>query len=472
MKLIKYFVPILFLGTLLYSCKTPDNIAGKAALNMPFTYIGNKDTASIAAINWKDYFRDKNLIVLIDTALKNNQDVLIAAQRIKAAQSNVLLNKGALKPVLGVGGTASLRKFGLYTMDGAGNITTEITPGKIVPTDLPDYFVGLQTSWEIDLWGKLRNRKRAAVARFLSSVEGRNMVITNLITELAITYFELQSLDNQLMILDETIALQQDALDIVQVQNEVGTSNLLAVEQYEAQLLNIKTMKLAIQQAITESESKINFLLGRYPQSVLRDTIISMTPVIQAGIPSNLLKYRPDIRQAEYELAATKADVKAAKAAFYPTINITGSLGLQAFRTDLIFTTPESIAYGVFGNLAAPILNRSAIKAEFRRANASQLEALYNYQKTILNGYVEVYNELARIKRLEESYILKKRQTEILTNSINTSSELYNTGRANYLEVLIAQQNALQAKLELAETRKNQNAAMVNIYKALGGGWQ
>lgn len=472
MKLIKYFVPLLILGTLLYGCKTSNNIAGKAALNMPVTYTGVKDTPSIASIIWKDYFRDKNLIALIDTALINNQDVLMAAQRIKAAQSDVLLNKGALKPVLGVGGTASLRKFGLYTMDGAGNITTEITPGKIVPTDLPDYFVGLQTSWEIDVWRKLRNRKRAAVARFLSSVEGKNIVITNLITELAITYYELQSLDNQLVILDETIALQQNALDIVQVQNEVGTANLLAVEQYEAQLLNIKNMKLAIQQAIAENESKINFLSGRYPQHVYRDTVIGITQVIQTGIPSNLLKYRPDIRQAEYELAATKADVKAAKAAFYPTLNITGSLGLQAFRTDLLFTTPQSFAYGIFGNLAAPLLNRSAIKAEFRRANASQLEALYNYQKTILNGYIEVHNELARIKRLEEAYILKKRQTEILTNSINTSSELYNTGKASYLEVLIAQQNALQAKLELVETRKNQNAAMVNIYKALGGGWQ
>jgi NodT family efflux transporter outer membrane factor (OMF) lipoprotein len=298
------------------------------------------------------------------------------------------------------------------------------------------------------------------------------MVITNLITELAITYFELQALDNQLEILDETITLQQDALDIVQVQNEVGTANVLAVEQYEAQLLNIKNMKLAIQQAITENESKINFLSGRYPQPVFRDTISGMKQVIQTGIPSDLLKYRPDIRQAEYELAATKADVKAAKAAFYPTINITGSLGLQAFRTSLMFTTPESIAYGIFGNLAAPLLNRSAIKAEFRRANASQIEALYNYQKAILNGYVEVHNELARIKRLDESYVLKKRQTEILTNSINTSSELYNTGRANYLEVLIAQQNALQAKLELVETKKNQMAAMVNVYKALGGGWE
>lgn len=457
-----------------YSCKPVNTIQDPPGRVMPATYQDGTDTTNSATLNWKQFFGDKYLVALIDSAIVNNWDVQIAMQRIQAAQANVLFRKGMLNPTANAGVAASLRRFGLYTMDGAGNISTEIQPNKIVPVDLPDYFIGLQTSWEVDLWGKLKNRKKAAIARFLATVEGKNLLTTNLITAVATDYYELLALDQNLKVLDETIAIQEKANELVQIQKEAAVANELAVKQFEAQLLNLRALRLDVLQWIAETENNINFLTGRYPQPVMRDTVFfSASPVaISTGIPAALLQNRPDIRQAEMEVAAAKADVLAAKAAFYPSLNITGSAGFQAFKTGLLFKTPESIAYGLLAGLSAPVINRAAIKAEFNYATASQLESLYNYQKTIVNGYVEVYNEILRTKNLQQVIEVRSKETEALIQSIDISEQLFRTGRATYIEVLFAQQNALKAKLDLNEAKKNQFLTTVNLYKALGGGWR
>jgi len=442
---------------------------------MPQSFATSKDSSNSADIKWKEYFTDPNLVELIDISLKNNMDMSIALQRIQAAGAVIRLRKGAMLPNLNVGVSAAQRRFGLYTMDGAGNISTEITPGQIVPVNLPDYFIGLQTSWEIDVWGKLRNKKKAAIARYLSSVEGKNAVVTNLIADLANSYYELLALDNELDIIRETIKLQENALELITIQKLAGVANELAVQQFQAQVFNSKAMEFEVQQKITESENKINVLMGRYPQTITRNKselnkALPFNPSI--GMPTNLLKNRPDIKQAEFELLASRADVKSAKAAFYPSLNINGSLGFQAFKTGLLFTNPQSLAYSLLGNLMAPLINRSAIKAEFKSANAMQQEALYNYQKSILNGYVEVYNEVARIKNLENIANFKTQEADALTQSIETSTDLFKTGRATYIEVIMTQRGALDSKLELVSVKKRQYNAVVDIYKALGGGWK
>jgi multidrug efflux system outer membrane protein len=465
-----FFIIIL----LVQACKPTQDMQPSARASLPDSFIGSKDTVNTATLKWRDYFSDPNLVGLLDTCLKNNWDVLAAFQRIQMAQSDVLLNKGALMPAVEGGLMVSQRKFGLYTMDGAGNITTDIEQGNIVPTHLQDYYPGVYVSWEADVWGKLRNRKRAAVNRFLASVEGKNFVLTNLIAEVASGYYELIALDNELSILNETITLQENAFELIKVQKDAGVANELAVKQFEAQLLNSKGMRVEVRQRIIEAENQINMLSGRYPQTVARDSsaMNAVPAVVKTGLPNDLLLNRPDIRQAEFELAATHADVKAAKAAFYPSLYINGSIGLQAYKTSLLFSTPESYVYGLFGSLTGPLLNRSAIRSEFNSANARQMEALYNYQRTIANGYVEVYNLLTGIRNLEEVYTLKSRETDALTESIDTSAELFRTGRANYLEVIVTQQNALQARLELVDVRKRQFNATVSLYKALGGGWR
>lgn len=442
---------------------------------MPSGYAGLSDSTNAPVINWRKFFSDPVLVSLIDTALHNNPDVLMTLQKIQAAQANVQASRGALFPEISAGISGGLRRFGLYTMDGAGNITTDITPGQLVPINLPDYYVGLQTTWEIDAWGKLRNARRAALARYMASIEARNLVVTELIAEVATTYYELVSLDNELLIIRESLQLQEDALRIVRAQKEAGAANELGVSQIEAQVLNAKALELETLFRITVGENRMNFLLGRFPQAVPRTSGLfsaGIPEVLKAGVPSALLANRPDLREAEYELMASKADVRAARAAFFPSLTITGAMGFQAFDPSFLFMTPQSIAYTALGNLAAPLINRSAIKAQFKTANANQLEAYYNYQKAILNGYVEVYNELAAVNTLQQIQSLKSLQVAALERSIESSLELFRAGNATYLEVLLAQQNSLQARLELVTTQQQQFNASANLYKALGGGWQ
>jgi outer membrane protein, multidrug efflux system len=467
------FLTIICALIALQSCRTAKTDVIEIKKPLPTSFNGTTDSLNTASVGRGDFFSDENLRALIDTALINNQNLLTAYQRIEMSRAGMRYAKGAMLPNLNAYTAFNQRKFGLYTMDGAGNITTPIEGQKIVPIHLPDYYVGLQTSWEVDIWGKLRSRKVAALSRYLASVEGKNLVITNLISDVANSYYELLALDTELEVIQETIALQENALALITVQKEAGVANKLGVDQFEAQLLNTKALEKEVIQRIVEMESTINFLLGRYPQPISREktALFSTSPFkINIGVPSDLLKYRPDVRQAEYEVLASKADLKSARAAFLPSFNITGAYGFQAYKTSYLFFTPESIAYSILGGLTAPLINRSAIKANFNVEKARQREALYNYQQSIINGYIEVYNEVSSIKTLSDVFELKSREAALLTESIETSSELFKARRATYLEVIVAQKNALQTKLELVDIKKRQFNASVNLYKALGGG--
>ena len=233
MKNSKFLTYTILLFTLLVSsCKTAQTIQQTGIKPIPNSFFIGNDSISAATNSWREYFSDKNLISLIDTALAGNLDALIAVQRIEQAKAAVQYRKGTLLPTVGGGGAAAIRRYGLYTMDGAGNSTTEILPNQIVPANLPDYFVGLQTAWEADVWGKLRNRKKASMARYLASVEGKNWLVTNLVTEVATAYYELLALDHELEIIKETISLQENALSLVTVQKEAAAANELAVSNF------------------------------------------------------------------------------------------------------------------------------------------------------------------------------------------------------------------------------------------------
>lgn len=471
-----WLLAIMVLGTSLNSCKQVEVLRQDKLLAMPNNYHSKiKDTSNVASINWRQFFADPLLTQLIDTALQNNLDLKIALQRIEMAQSGILSREAALKPEVQIGGATSLRKFGLYTMDGAGNITTEMIDGKLVPIHLPDYFIGAQAQWEIDVWGKLRNLKKAAMSRFLSSLEARKLIQTQLVADIAQAYYTLLALDNQLAIIEENIRLQENALELAQVQKEAGRSNGLATKQFEAQLLNLRGLRQEVGQQIVEQENLINFWIGRYPQTIVRQgALLSLNPPTQvlSGSPAQLLQNRPDIKQAELELLASKADLNAARAAFYPRVDLSGSLGLQAFRPDLLVTRPQSIVYGLFAGLTAPLFNKKAIQAEFNYASAYQQEALLQYQQTILQAYTEVATTVASLNNLEEVYQLKNAEATALQESIGISTDLFRSNRATYLEILFAQQNALQTRLELVDVKKRQFEASIRIYRALGGGWR
>ncbi|WP_142687324.1 TolC family protein [Chitinophaga polysaccharea] len=457
------------------SCKVPA-VMPKAGNTVPASFGNTGDsTGNISTIEWRKFFTDPNLVSLLDTAVKNNQELMVTLQEIEIARNDIRSRHAALLPVVTAGAGAGVEKVGRYTSQGAGDASTEITPGKEMPDPLADYTIGVNANWEIDIWKKLHNAKKAAVARYLSSIEGRNFVLTNLVAEVANSYYELLALDNQLVIVKQNIDLQKNALEIVKIQKEATRATELAVQKFEAEVLNSQSLEFDIRQKIKETENRINFLLGRYPQEIPRDKgnfLDALPPQVSAGIPSQLMGNRPDIKKAELDLAAAKLDVKVARAEFYPSFGISAGLGFQAFKPSYLFKLPESLLYSLAGDLAGPLINRNAIKAEFNSANARQLQAMYNYERTILNAYFEVSNQLSNISNLEQSYILKSKQVDALTRSINISNDLFKSARADYFEVLMTQRDALEKKLELIETKKEQLNAVVNIYRDLGGGWK
>lgn len=470
----KYFLPILIVSAALYTgCKAPALTQAPTPMPAPATYANSADTTNSGTVQWRNFFTDKYLISLVDTALQHNQELNITLQEIEIARNDIKARHGALLPRVELGGGIGVDKVGRYTSQGAGDASTDITPGKEVPEWLPDFRVGAVASWEADIWKKLRTAKQAAVTRYLSTIEGRNFVITNLIAEIANSYYELLALDNQLAIVRQTIGLQQHALEIVRIQKQAAAANELAVKKFEAEVLGSQSLEYDILQKIKEKENSLNYLVGRYPQPIERDTtaLLTLTPsAIAAGVPSQLLKNRPDIKQAELDLQAAKLDINVAIAEFYPSLNITAGLGVQAFSPKYIYRLPESLLFSLAGDLAGPLINKSAIKAEYYNANARQIQAVYNYERTILNAYVEVSTELSNIQNQQQIFSLKSKQVDTLTAAIDIANALFKSARADYLEVLLNQRDALESKLELIETKLRQFNAVTNIYRALGGG--
>jgi multidrug efflux system outer membrane protein len=463
---------------LVTACSLPSSLVEKNEnKKTPDGYKANtpQDTVNTAKVNWKEFFTDPNLVGLIDTALHNNQEYNIMLQEINVARNEVRARKGEYLPFLSIGASAGVEKPGQYTTQGAVEENLNIREDKPFPEPLPNYALGLNASWEVDIWRKLRNAKKSAMYRYLSTTEGRNFLVTNLIAEIANSYYELMALDNRLEILKRNIEIQQNALAIVRMEKQAAKVTELAVRRFEAEVLKNRSGLYDIQQSIVETENRINFLVGRFPQHINRNsqTFVDLPlDSIHAGIPSQLLQNRTDIRQAEFDLAAAKINIKIAKANFYPSLHISAGVGYEAFNTKYLITTPQSLLYTVAGDLMQPLINRNAIKAYYYSATSKQIQAVYNYERTVLNAYIEVANQLSNIRNLARSYDLKSQQVAALTQSIDISVRLFRSARADYMEVLLTQRDALESKFELIETKKQQLNAKVNVYQALGGGWQ
>ena len=459
---------------LMTACTVPNLVEKSVNTTTPETFNGTQDSTNTANIKWKEYFTDPYLIALIDTALMNNQELNITLQEIQIAQNEVKARKGEYLPSVSAQAGAGVDKVGEYTRNGAVEKNLEIKEGKEFPEPLSDFMFGAYANWEVDIWKKLRNAKKSAMMRYLATVEGKNFMVTNLISEVANSYYELLALDNELINVKSNIQILNNALKIVKLEKDAARVTELAVKRFEAEVLKNQSRQFDIQQEIIEAENEINFLVGRYPQPVERESGLFMDLVpnsIQAGIPAQLIENRPDIRQAEMELAAAKLDIKVAKARFYPSLGISAGVGFQAFNPVYLVEAPQSLLYSLAGDITAPLINRNAIKADYMSANAAQIQAVYKYEQTLLNAYIEVVNQLSLINNLERSYNLKSEQVKALTESITISNVLFKSARADYMEVLLTQREALEAKFELIETKKLQLHAFVNIYQSLGGGW-
>ena len=425
--------------------------------------------ASVGTKDWRDYFASPALQGLVDEALHNNQELNIQLQELVIGRAEVDSRYGDLFPKVGAGIGAGIEKVGGNTSQGAADLLTG------VPEHLPDFGFGLHGSWEVDIWGKLRDATSAASARYRASVEARHFMVTQLVAEIARSYYELVAFDGQIDVVERNIDIQRNALAFVRVQKDAARVTQLAVQRFEAEVLKNRARLFDLQQQRSVLENRINFLVGRPPRHVERDSKVFadvLPTVLDVGVPSALLKNRPDVKQAELRLEATKLDVNVARANFYPALSIDADLGYNAFNLLHLLNTPESIAYNLAGNLAAPLLNRQAIEAQYRTANALQIQAVFSYEKTVLQAFTDVANQLVVFKNLRQSYELTSQQVDTLQSSIEVSNVLFQSARADYMEVLLTRRDALDAELELIETKKRVWQSTVDLYQALGGGWR
>tara|TARA_R110002073_G_scaffold42092_1_gene118233 strand:+ start:56 stop:1573 length:1518 start_codon:yes stop_codon:yes gene_type:complete len=478
MSLIRVFLPVA--AVLLFPVASCTPLLGDAAAravdrSLPEDYPVVPDGENSAGLLIDSFFDDPKLLALVDEALSNNQELNIVRQEFVIAQSEILARRGEYLPFVGAGAGAEIEKVGEYTSQGASDASDEIRPGRRVPEHLQNYVLGLSASWEIDIWNKLRDATKSAVMRYLSTVEGRNVLITQLVAEIAHTYYELLALDSQLDVLNRNIQIQSDALRIVRAEKNAGRVTELAVQRFEAEVLDTRSRVFEIRQAMVKSENYLNFLVGRFPQSIARENaawLAGTPPVVRTGVPVQLLENRPDIRRAELELTAAKLDVDVARKSFYPSLSLEAAVGVEAFRPESLTVLPESILYNAASNLTAPLINRRALTAGYYSANSRQMQAVLSFERTLREAYMETVNLLAAISNLTSTYQLKAQQVATLESAVAISNQLFVSARADYMEVLLTRRDALNSQMELIETKKQQFSAIIDMYKALGGGWR
>ncbi|MEH0154913.1 efflux transporter outer membrane subunit [Limibacter armeniacum] len=479
-KLLRILIYNAIVASMLLSqgCKMGKNYS-RPDLNLPQVYSdsASTDTASIVDIDWRNYFSDPNLIALIDTGLNNNFDLLTASQRVAESMAFFKQSQGALAPSFSGFASAAAQDPGENSLIGrnlaAANAVADAEGSSSIDIPIEDYQLGIDMSWELDIWGRLRRMKEAAKSRLLQTEAGQRAVQTALVAQIANLYYELLSLDTQLDIVNKNIALQREAYDVSKLLKDGGRANEVGVKQLEAQLLNTMSLKPAIERQIVITENALNLVLGRFPQPIRRADNIMEEPLpesIQTGVPSYLLARRPDIVEAEYGLVAANADVGAAQAAFYPALTLSGSGFLNSFDASSFFSA-ESFAYTVGAGLTAPIFQANTIRSNFNATKARRAQALFSYQQSVVNGFQEVSNALVSVSKQGEVKALKIQEVDALNQAATLSNELFRSGYATYLEVITAQFSVLQAELDLADTQKQLLQSTVDLYRALGGGW-
>lgn len=474
-------LPAAFTMLLLAGCTIPKKVSRKEIPAPPVSYGAGSmtDTFSVAVFSYKEYFSDSLLVNLIEEVLSNNFDNKIATERLRIAEALLQMRKGALLPSLNVRAEATGTRYGRHTIEGVGNFDTNLSPNidksqQVNTRITPNYWLGLDASWEIDMWGKLKQMKKAARQRFLATTHGRDLLRSAIVTQTAMLYYELIALDKEADMLHKNINLQKEALEMVKVQKEVGRATELAVQQFEAQLANTEGVLIDVKQQIVAAENQLLLLCGKYAGAIERRGEISMNDtryLARHGQPAQLLQNRPDVLTAFRELEASLADSRAARAAFFPTVALSAYGGYNSFNAGYFFN-PTSAVFQLLGNIVAPVFQRHEIRANFKIATASQEMAFLEYQKSVLNAYQEVKTVLSYLENTENMLALKSREVTALTKGVEASNDLYVAGYANYLEIISAQKSKLAADMDFIKLQRNRAHALIQLYKSLGGGWQ
>ena len=463
-----YVITILVILMSIVACKTPQATMPQDTLKDSLPTL-SKDSSVTISPAWREFFQDPMLQKLIETALQNNQDLKITLQELAIARSAITAKQAALLPSVTANIGAGVSKVGRYTAEGAGNVGTEITPGHKIPTVIPDLAPSLQVDWTIDLWNKLNSGKKAAVERYLASEAGQRAIKSQLVADVAENYYLLLALDYKLSVMQQYISLQKDAVRIARIQKEADADTQLAVEKFDAELAKAQADEYLLRQSIVETENNLNLLLGRFPQTIQRSKVDFLQlpmPTTAHSLSTQLLLQRPDVIQAEHQLKAAKWDVETARKEFLPSFNISAAIGLNAFNPKYLFKLPESLAFNALGGLTAPLINKKAIQANFAQADALQIEALYNYDKTLLTAFIETSTLQSKISNIKLLQQFKQKQNDALVRAVSAAQKLYLNNRATYLEVIDSERGQLDCKMELIDAKSQQLSTLIEMYSA------
>jgi HAE1 family hydrophobic/amphiphilic exporter-1 len=426
------------------------------------------DTTSIGNLPWKSFFADADLQQLIDSAIVRNYDMQVALENIKSARLVLGQAKLGYYPDVTASAVATLTRPGSESLNG-------ITANDFLNSKyLNDYNANVALSWEVDIWGKIKNKQSKALAQYLQTEEARKALQTNIVSGVAEGYYDLLMLDAQLGIARANLALNDSTLRIIRLQYNAGDVTALGVQQAEAQELSAAELIPQLQQSILLQEDALSILTGGLPDTITRNTTldqVTLRETLSAGVPAALVSRRPDVRSSELALTAANADVAINKAALYPSLVISPEGGWDNYIFKNWFNIPGSLFGMVVGGLTQPVFDRKKLKTAYRISEVDRVKTVIQFKQTVLVAVGEVSDALAERNKLKEQQAVAAIRVSTLKQAIANANSLFRNGMANYLEVITAQSNVLQSELELASIKKGQLSAEVELYRSLGGGW-
>jgi multidrug efflux system outer membrane protein len=468
--IIRGWLGVLTAALILSACKVSRDVTVPDT-NLPAAYAAaGTDTVSIAKMPWTTFFSDPELKALIGEAITHNSDLQVALKDIEAADLTLRQAKLGNIPSLGIQAAANTTRPSDNSLNGLSLQQYNFTSKHV-----EDYTVAVSLSWEADLWGKIRSRKAAALAAYLGTSEARKVIQTRVVSDVAKGYYNLLMLDAQLSIAKSNVRLNDSTLRIIQLQFDAGQVTSLAVQQAEAQKLATAGLVPQFEQMITVQENALSILTGSLPGNIRHETDLTSVAVagpVGAGIPSDLLSRRPDVKQAELALAEANGNVGYAKANMYPSLAITAQGGLDAFKASNWFTIPASLFGAVAGSLTQPLFDHKKLSTAYQVTKVRREQTVIAFRQSVLVAVGEVSDNLVAINKLEQQQSLAAESITTLEQATRNSQQLFRNGLATYLEVITAQGNVLQGELELAGIKKSQLDARVDLYRAVGGGWQ
>jgi len=470
MKPYKSIYTALLLVLVLGACKVSKDIPLPVnAAPEKFRGSVSTDTASIAALPYKDFFKEQTIRNLIDTAIVNNYDMQIALKNMEAAALLFSQSKLGNLPELNL-------KVGANSSRPSDNSLNGLQIGQFSQSKhIEDYSVTGGLSWEADIWRKIANQRNAAGAAFMQSAEVKKAVQTRLVSNIAQSFYRLIMLDTQLEIAKKNLSLNDSTLNIIRLQFNAGQVTSLAIQQAEAQQLVAAGLVPQLEQRIALEENALSILTGAFPKTIARIGTLNSINVqdqVSTGIPSRMLSLRPDVKSAELELVKANAKVGIAKASLYPSLVITANGGLNSFKASNWFNIPGSLFGVVAGGITQPIFQRKQLRTQYEVALVDREKSVIQFRSSVLTAVGEVSDELVKIEKLKQQYVIADKRVKTVQSGLSNANMLFKSGMANYLEVINAQSNALQSELDLATVKTAQLNAVVELYRALGGGWK